>query len=215
MRYLLIHGHIFDPRLDSPAEQWTVEKLDRISNEIDNPWLNWLRHTIADSDRDNEELRAGVARLGYSTICGHSHLPEATWNCGSWCGPKNPAYILFPHEKIALVSDLHLGSHEAKGYEGTLCDFFNFAIQQDWSLRVLGDCVDLWAHDPVEIWDMAWRPLDALHDLYQMGKVEFYRGNHDNDEKELRLMLNIPANKPIPWWAFLETEDTPELKEWR
>jgi hypothetical protein len=213
MRYLVIHGHQFDYRLDSEGERFFIEKLDRFSNAIDNSWLNKLRYSIADSDRDNVDLKIGAAKLGYPTICGHSHVPETApgfWNCGSWRGPYPPHYVLFPQEKIAIISDLHLGAHEAKAHENVLMDFLAFAEEQEWHLYIAGDGVDEWAHSTEEIWDMAWKPLERLrHPL-----ITFIRGNHDADERKTRLLYRLQGNADVPWWLFIDTEDMPQVIGW-
>jgi hypothetical protein len=212
VRYLLIHGHQFDPDLDSWPKQWIVEEMDRISNAVDWGPFNQLRAEASTASQDNDNLIAGAAKLGYSTICGHSHVPQTAENFindGSWRGPYQPHYVLFPKDKIALISDLHIGAPEAKPYENVLIDFLTFAKKQMWTLYVAGDCLDLWAHPTSEIIDAC---TFILNRLMAYPDLRLIGGNHDNDLKTLGRILNV--SRPIPWYEFLETSDTPAVLSW-
>ena len=212
MRYLLIHGHQFDPDLDSWPKQWIVEEMDRMSNAVDWGPFNQLRAEASTTSQNNDNLIGGAAKLGWPTICGHSHVPQAAenfWNDGSWLGPYPPHYVLFPKDKIAVISDLHIGAPEANSYENVLIDFLTFAKKQMWTLYVAGDCLDLWAHPTSEIIDAC---TFILNRLMAYPDLRLIGGNHDNDLKTLGRMLNV--SRPIPWYEFIETSDTPAVLSW-
>lgn len=212
-RYLVIHGHQFDVRLDSKPEQKVVEILDRISTAADLSWFNRIRAALQDDQRGNADLIAGAKRLGYPTICGHSHvagIAPGFWNCGTWRGPRQPHYVLFPREKIAVISDLHLGTTEAKEYEDALIAFLIHALKNEWRIISAGDGVDCWAHSLEEIWSTSYRPMEVLT---AYPNLTIIRGNHDNDAAKLRLMYRMSGTQ-IPFYTFVDTNDTPELIEW-
>lgn len=211
-RYLVVHGHQFDARLDSKPEQKAVEVLDRLSTAANLSWLNRIRAALQDDQRGNADLIAGSKKLGYLTICGHSHVEgtaDGFWNCGTWRGPRQPHYVFFARLKTVIISDLHLGTAEAKEYEDALISFLVYALKQQWRVIVAGDGIDCWARSLEEIWDMAYRPLEVLT---AYPDLQIIRGNHDNDERQLRLMYR--TTKLIPWYTFIDTDDTPQLKSW-
>jgi Calcineurin-like phosphoesterase len=214
MRYLLIHGNVFDWRLNNPVSQWGAAALDRLLNTVDNGALNSLRATLVDDNRNNDDLIAGAKALRYPTICGHSHvaaaIPPTTSNLyGFWnCGSRGSHYVLFPKAKIVCISDLHLGSHQSEPYHQLIIDLFCSTAEHGWSVYFLGDTVDSWAHSPEEIWDIAWEPLELVREI---AKLTVLRGNHDGDERVTRMLLGIPATRQLPWYEFVDTDDTPEL----
>jgi hypothetical protein len=220
VRYLLIHGHVWDWRLNNPVSQWGAAALDRMLNTVDNSTLNALRATIVDDNRNNDDLIEGARALRYPTICGHSHVPVAIppdasnpygfWNCGS----RGSHYVLFPKLKVACISDLHLGDHQTVPFHGRIKDLLLFVHKHWWRTYLLGDTVNPWAHSAEEIWDISWELLDILRSMdttYAWSELHVLLGNHDGDERVTRMLLGLPATRQLPWYEFLDTDDTPEL----
>jgi len=212
MKWLLIHGWQWDPALDSLPKQWLPEEMDRLTLAINWGPFNKLRAAIAHVSETNADLIAGARKLGYPTICGHSHIPESQdifRNCGSWCGTYQPHYVRFPKDKIAVISDLHIGAPEAKAYEPMLMAFLTFAKTQGWTIWSIGDTCDLWAHSEKDIGVSCGEVLTAIanyRDFHVIG------GNHDNKLQSLGNLVGLPP--PIPWYAFIDTDDKPELLGW-
>ncbi len=212
MKWLLMHGWQWDPALDSMPKQWLPEELDRIAVALNWGPFNKLRSEISHASQNNENLIAGARALGYPTICGHSHIPgsqDIFRNDGSWRGPYQPHYVLFPKDKVACISDLHIGAPEAVPYAPALLAFLKFAGKNDWTVWSLGDTLDLWAHDAKTI--VASCP-DEIRALIAYPKLNLVGGNHNNDITTLSKTIN--GGKPIPWYAFHETDDKPELIGW-
>ena len=67
MQYLLIHGHQFDPALNTWPKQWVVEELDRISNSVDWGPFNRLRAKASTVSQTNAALMrgSGQARISH------------------------------------------------------------------------------------------------------------------------------------------------------
>ena len=165
--------------------------------------------------------------MGYNTIGGHSHVHQDTtfqhtWSSGDvetmrflndgcfLTGPDGCHYALFPRDKVACISDLHLGMDGSD--TSAIIAFRNFAKTNDWTLYFVGDSIDLWAKGE----DYVLRNCgDAVNAIANYPNKIVIPGNHDGlDVPTLRRMLKIPEDQKAPWYKIITTDDTPSLIGW-
>ena len=225
--WLLIHLYQGDPDLQYTWQDWTVKELDRAATAIGGPF-NQLRKEIQSANGgDNIPLIAWANKMGYNTIGGHSHIHQDTtfehkWQSGDvetmrflndgcfLMGPDGCHYVLFPRDKVACISDLHVGMDESDT-QGII-SFLDFAKAKDWTVYFLGDSIDLWARGKDYILKNCGKALGAIANY---PKKIVILGNHDGlDVPALRKMLKISAAQEIPSYQIINTDDVPSLIGW-
>ena len=95
-RYLVLHGHQFDPTLSWPALTDAADWCYRTVQKINKRSAKWLKHQVKELGGIVELVRRGSARHAFAggycgVITGHTHYHEDSavdgirfLNCGSW-----------------------------------------------------------------------------------------------------------------------------------
>ena len=107
--WTILHGHQFDPSLNSGWKQWLAEESDELIQKINNPELNEVRDWFSVGDRNNAPLIAAVENTGKNWIMGHSHQPDSLMlkgggmfvNSGCWID-GDPHYVTINNGMVQL-----------------------------------------------------------------------------------------------------------------
>ncbi len=226
-KWLITHLFQGDPALEYTWQDWEVKELDRAAVALGGPFNEIRQRIQAAHGGDNTPLIAWANKMGFNTIIGHSHVHEATTFQHAWlsgdvetmrflndgcflAGPDGCHYVLFPKDKVACISDLHVGMDESDS--GAIMAFLGFAKTNGWTVYFAGDSLDLWARGEAYILTHCGEVVDAIANYPNKIVIP---GNHDGlDVPALRRTLRIPDNQQTPWYKVITTNDAPSLVGW-